>query len=315
MPKHPDPLPRELRPGAFSTAQAVRLGVTRGRLRRADVERIGHGVFRVRGAVTTELDLAAAVLDGAAGVLSHRSAARARGFPLPSHLQRWELGDLIDVTVPGAHGAMRRSGVVTHRADVPEEQRALLSGVPITSLERAWLDLADAVDLTCLVSIGDHLVRHPRQELEGRFEPWSSPELLGAAVDSAAGRPGIRAARTALGLVRIGSDSPKETELRLALGAAGVPEPLLNVPIIGPDGRTWHEPDLQWPQFMVAAEYEGSHHRTPAQIARDIDRAETVRRLGWREVRIVQAHMRRGAAEAVRRVVAALVEGGWGGRP
>ncbi|GAA1719882.1 hypothetical protein [Brachybacterium phenoliresistens] len=316
MPRRPKPLPPGLRPGAFTVAQAARLGAGPERLRRADAERIGYGVYRLRGATTTELDLAAALLDDLPGaVLSGRSAARARGFPLPQDLQGWSVGDPIEVTIPPWCSPTHRADIVTRRAEIPEAHRRRFQGVPITSCERTWLDLAADLDLPDLVSIGDHLVRVPRPELEGRIEPFSTPDLLAAVVEDGAGRPGVRSARAALGLVRIGADSPRETELRLALGEAGVPEPLLNVPIVGPGGRLLHEPDLQWPRFRVAAEYEGEHHRTPEQIARDIDRAETIRRIEWREVRIVAPHMSRGADEAVHRIVDALVDGGWHGRP
>lgn len=316
MPRRPKPLPPGLRPGAFTVAQAARLGAGPERLRRGDAERIGFGVYRLRGAPTTELDLAAALLHDLPGaVLSGRSAARARDFPLPQDLQGWSVGDPIEVTIPPWCSPTHRADVVTHRAEIPEAHRRRFQGVPITSCERTWLDLAADLDLPDLVSIGDYLVRVPRPELEGRIEPFSTPDLLAAVVEDGARRPGVRSARAALGLVRIGADSPRETELRLALGEAGVPEPLLNVPIVGPGGRRLHEPDLQWPRFRVAAEYEGEHHRTPEQIARDIDRAETIRRIGWREVRIVAPHMSHGAAEAVHRIVDALVDGGWEGRP
>ncbi|MDO5661101.1 MAG: hypothetical protein Q4G40_00255 [Brachybacterium sp.] len=92
---------------------------------------------------------------------------------------------------------------------------------------------------------------------------------------------------------------------------AGLPEPQLNVPIVSADGTVLHEPDLQWATFAVAVEYEGAHHRTGEQLDRDIARADTIRRIGWDEIRVTAKHMKNGARQAVTRIRNALQARGW----
>jgi very-short-patch-repair endonuclease len=45
---------------------------------------------------------------------------------------------------------------------------------------------------------------------------------------------------------------------------------------------------MGWPEFMVAVEYDGEHHRTdPLQYRKDIRRLETLDRLGWIVIRVI----------------------------
>ncbi|WP_460475589.1 hypothetical protein [Brachybacterium huguangmaarense] len=123
-------------------------------------------------------------------------------------------------------------------------------------------------------------------------------------------RTGARVLREALALVRVGSDSPAESRLRLALAPAGLPEPLANVPA-AESGTALGVPDLHWPEWRVCLEHEGPHHLRPAQLARDIARAERRHRHGWIEVRTTSADLREGCARAVARAREALLRQGW----
>ncbi|MCO4262878.1 hypothetical protein NG697_08090 [Pseudarthrobacter sp. MDT3-26] len=113
----------------------------------------------------------------------------------------------------------------------------------------------------------------------------------------------------------MGSDSPQETLLRLAIVRAGLPEPELNVPIIGDDGIRHHEPDLSYRKYRIGIEYEGEQHGEDGQIVRDITRSEKYHTLGWTEVRISKRHMLNDAKPAVAKVRSALVQAGWRPRP
>ena len=61
-----------------------------------------------------------------------------------------------------------------------------------------------------------------------------------------------------------GADSPKESEERLSLVAHGIPQPVANYVV--PDAAFASGApitlDLAWPEFKVAVEYDGDHHRT-----------------------------------------------------
>jgi predicted transcriptional regulator of viral defense system len=76
---------------------------------------------------------------GPGAVLSHRSAA-----------QLWELrqsnSGLVDVTVPSQNGRIRRDGVRVHRSGrISPEEVTERSGIPVTTVARTLLDLADVL--------------------------------------------------------------------------------------------------------------------------------------------------------------------------
>ena len=99
--------------------------------------------------------------------------------------------------------------------------------------------------------------------------------------------------------------------LRLILGRAGLPEPQLNAPIVLRPGVV-REPDLSYPEYRVAVEYEGEAvHSDGAQVVRDIARDEDFASTGWISVRISRRHMEKAGHAAVAKVRAALYAHGW----
>lgn len=173
------------------------------------------------------------------------------------------------------------------------------------------MDLAAMLTLDQLVVIGDHLVRRPRPWFENRSRPYATIEHLKAAAAQYSGR-GARTLRAAADLVRMSSDSPSETRLRLAFVRAGLPEPLANVPA-REGALDLGEPDLHWKRWRVIVEHDGPSHLTRRQQRKDIDRGEKRRIARWVEVRTGPADLFDGCYEAVRRVTAALQEQGWPG--
>ena len=119
-------------------------------------------------------------------------------------------------------------------------------------------------------------------------------------------------------MVRMSSDSPAETRLRLAFVRAGLPEPLANTRLRVAAERgvglvDLGEPDLQWPQWRVVVEHEGPRHLRPEQLARDIERTERRRDAGWLEVRTTARDLRNECRSAIVRTRAALTNRGWRG--
>ncbi|MFT4470545.1 endonuclease domain-containing protein [Arthrobacter sulfonylureivorans] len=206
---------------------------------------------------------------------------------------------------------MQRDGVVGHRSRMLPGEVTVVDGVFLTTRARTWLDLAGKLGLDDLVVITDHLIRRPRPEFEGRLEPFATKVELQAILDLHPGKRGLRKARRALALSRVGADSPPETRLRLAMARAGLPEPAVNQPIRNDDGDILHSPDLSLPEYRIAIEYDGDGHGESGQIARDIDREERVRAADWDEVRISNRHMANGARRAVQKIAAALRARGW----
>jgi hypothetical protein len=163
--------------GLFTRGQAEAAGVGyRAVLRLSDrglVERVAHGVYRLRGGAEPDhLALRAAWLqldprrpawkrldDPATAVVSHTSAASLYG-----------VGDLRadrnEFTLPGRHQTRRRD-VRLHRGQVPEQQQIVLHGLPTTRAGRMVGDLlGDHVDPDAVARIAaevlDHVFDYPR---------------------------------------------------------------------------------------------------------------------------------------------------------
>lgn len=239
---------------------------------------------------------------------SHVTAAELHSLP-----QRRQDGsfDVYHLIRPEGAAYLDRPHVIVHRMRLYEDEVTGVGGIPVTTPARTWLDMAELLTVDEIVAMGDACVRVPRPEFEGRDLPFCSLADLQRTIDKHRGKRGLRKAKEALELIRVGSDSPQETLLRLAILRAGLPEPELNVPIIAEDGTRHHEPDLSYRRYRIGIEYEGEHHGDASQIARDIARSERYAALGWTEVRISRRHMVNDAKPAAAKVLVALARAGW----
>lgn len=312
MPRRPSPLPSTLPFAVFTAAEARRAGVTVDRLRATDIRRLGYGLYARADVEITEIDVLASQtrIDPLATGRS-LSAARHWRFPLPLGVSEWDPDADDPAVLLTAGGHARRSTPLLRwdRRRLHPGDIAVSSGVRLTGRVRTWIDLAQELRVEQLVHIGDHLVRIPRPWAEGRSEPYSTPDELATAVQRHPG-PGRPRLREALSLIRVGSDSPAETSLRLAALDAGLPIPELNVRQFA-DGVDLGEPDLAWPGWKVCVEHEGPHHRTPEQQEKDISRRELRESMGWIEVQTVHRDLHRGCRRGVQRTRAALERRGW----
>ncbi|GAB3755265.1 hypothetical protein GCM10028864_36060 [Microlunatus parietis] len=193
-------------------------------------------------------------------------------------------------------GQTVRSGVRLSRVRcLPDSRRR------IATPQAAWLAACADLDLVDPVAAADWLIRLRRV----------TPAELGAAATSASGR-GCRLARSAAGLAQSGVDSPKESELRLLLVLAGLPEPRCN-PRIGTADEPIGQMDLVLEEFKTIVEYDGDQHRTdPMQWSRDIARHEAAVAAGYRIIRVTHGRMKhpREIAETVHK---ALTDRGYRG--
>ncbi len=192
----------------------------------------------------------------------------------------------------------------------------MLDGVRLTSPSRTWLDLAGLLQLDDLVAVADHLICRQARSFGPPRIPLCSREDLAEQIRGSSGARGIRNARLALGLCRVGADSAPETMVRLALDRLGLPEPVLCYVVL--DERlpwmvrelAW--PDLAYPEFKVAVNYDGRHHLEPRQRELDIRRDESIAAIGWTSVTITAAQIReRGFVGCALRVRSALTRRGW----
>jgi len=307
--RYPKKLPASLSESSFVWHEGVKAGLSEKQLRNATVLRPSRGIRIPNGHELRLVDQVRAVSMVTHGsVVSHSTAARLWDFPLPPWINS---DDAIHVTRPKHLNAPRRRGVVGHRASLAAGEIAEQDGVALTSRLKTWIDLACMLPVAELVVIGDHLVRFPRAAFEARDAPFATAADLTEVIRLHRGKRGVAKAAEALGLVRVGADSAPETRLRLALVDAGLPEPSLNEPIVDDWGRSWHSPDMQYKVFKLAIEYEGGHHRTSEQLARDIRRAEQTAAIGWLERRVSKEDMRGDAQAAVAKIRTALRSRGW----
>jgi len=274
-------IPDELAREPFTLSRAAELGIPARVLDGARFARPWPGVRVARDHPDTLLERcrAAALILPSATVFSHATALHLGGWDMPWQPEggrhRYKAlepapGTAIHVSVPVGTARPHGRGIVSHSLTPVEGDIVQRAGLQITSPWRTWCDLAacgaSEVDLVILADALRRRDQRAATHLEQRLRVWGC------------GR-GARVLRQALELSRDGVDSGMETRLRLIFVAAGLPEPEANQWVRLPDGTGIHCPDLSWPRWRVAADYDGRHHR-------DTDDEEDVR-LGrasdWRQ--------------------------------
>jgi hypothetical protein len=246
-------------------ARAVQQRAGAGRLRRVHrgVYAVGHGILRREGRW-----MAAVLACGPGAVLSHRSAAAC-----------WELlpsaASLIDVTA-----ALSRAGVPgirLHRSrSLDARDTTSHRGIPVTTVSRTLLDLAASIRPERLERA---LAQAQRLEL---YDHRAITDLI-ARSNGHRGRGVLARA--------ISREDPKwtrndyEASFLALVRDAGLPEPLVNLPLTAPDHPRL-EVDLCWPTHRLIVELDGwETHRTRAAFEADRRRDAALQAAGWRVVR------------------------------
>lgn len=184
-------------------------------------------------------------------------------------------------------------GIRVRGDGIDDDEVVLIDGVPVTTPARTALDLGCWYETDEAVAAIDALLAAADLKV-------TEAELL---AERKPGRRGIRGARRALGLADGGSQSPKETWLRLLLIRAGFPRPQTQIPICDELGEEFAYLDMGWEDVKVAAEYDGEQHRTDTRRYRwDVRRQEKIQSRGWLNIRVVAGEQPR---EIIRRVEAA----------
>jgi hypothetical protein len=300
-------LPEELRGRSFSVRDSVELNIPEHRLDAGDLVRPFHGV---RSPADEEFDLAArcralATRFRPGDAFDGATAAMLWGAPLP---RRFGLASPLHVSSMVPHRALRRRGVRGTQRSSGEV--TLRCGAPLLSPPDSWLAVAPDLALHDLVAVGDFLVTGVKG-----VGAVSSLEALEAVVLERAGAAGVLNARRALRLVRVGAWSRPESLVRVLLARAGLPEPALNVAILTPGGGTLI-PDIAYPQFRVAVEYNGTHHDEPDEKVKDLRRMDEYSELHWSVVNVERRELFLSPSSVVARTIRRLRERGWsGGRP
>jgi len=289
------PEPFDLRP--FRVRDAIAAGIAVDRLRRRDVRSDVYGT-RTPAHLPRDLETSARALASrlrSDQFLSHLTAARLWGMRLP-----WpHLDEPMHVTTVLPGRATRLRGVIGHHVDPPGLEIVEYRGFLLPTPAETWRSLASILGRDELVIAGDGLL--------SRDSPTATRAQLRRALARNAGRRGNAALRAAFEDVREGTDSARETTLRLDVLRAGLPHPEVNGILTRP-GEPRRYGDLVFRPWGVVAEYEGLHHQQDRRAyLSDIERFGM---LGseWSFVRVTKEDGRDGA---VRRIDAALRAAGW----
>jgi very-short-patch-repair endonuclease len=206
---------------------------------------------------------------GPGAVLSHRPAAALLG------IRSWT-GGIVDVTVP----RRRRShdGIRPRHSAVPDDERTVYAGIPVTSVPRTLLDLA--------ADLQRHELRRALEQAEAlRLSDGLS---LVAVVERHSGRRGAANLKAALAEGPLRASLPRsELERRFLafVDELGLPEPRVNRWI--DVGGELIQADCAWPEQRLIVELDGrAWHTTSAAFDRDRRRDRRCLAAGWPVMRV-----------------------------
>jgi very-short-patch-repair endonuclease len=232
--------------GVVAASQLATLGFSASAIRRMGERgwlfRIHRGVYAVgHPRLTLHGRWMAAVLAcGAEAVLSHHQAAAL-------HDLRRAPWSPIHITAPGLRG---HAGVECHAArGMRGRSRMIVDGIPVTSVERAFLDMATLLGPQPLRSLLEAAQR------KGSFHY----DRVLAVIERSNGHRGIGSLRMALAL--LGDQAPAtRSDLEILflelIRAAGLPEPSVNVIVSG------NVVDFCWPEYNLVVEVDSlEYHR------------------------------------------------------
>ena len=233
--------------------------VAAGRLHRIHigVYAVGHANLSLRGRW-----MAAVLAFGRGAVLSHWDAAAL-----------WELieprGTRFHVTIDTRAGIARRPGLTPHRSRLDREDRERSHGIPVTSIPRTLLDLAEVIDPPGLRRAYEEAARL------GALDVHAIERVLARAH----GRRGFTPLRDLLGY-----DPAPATQARSELELlfldlvrdAGLPTPAVNVLVEG------FLVDAYWPTARIVVELDGyEYHRGREAFERDHAKLGRLRLAGY----------------------------------
>ena len=258
----------------MSVGQLRELGLTKHAVRRRvehrRLQRLYPGVYAVgHDALTPDSRRLAAVLAcGPGALLSHRAAGAAQGL-LSSAPQ-------FEVTVP--HGRKSKPGIVIHRSRlIHPDDRSSVRGIPVTSVARTLVDLADVLS-------EERLARAVHEAEVQRVFDLGALEAVAARLPGRRGRHKLSRVLAAYQPEPHFLRSEAERRFKRLCERHSLPRPRFNVYIAG------QELDVWWEDVQIAVEIDGAevHH---TRRAFQEDRARD-RRLAAQAIRVVRVTSR-----------------------
>jgi very-short-patch-repair endonuclease len=250
--------------GVGPTGIEERLRTRRLRALHRGVYALGHRELKREGHW-----LAAVLSCGPGAVLSHVDAAALWNI-------RPSASALVHVTVPSRAGRQRRRGVRVHRSGrLGADQVTVHHGIPVTTLARTLLDLADVAGRETLKRAID----------EAEYQRLLDMTALIAVVEGNPGRRGAKLLRAAQGPAEM-TKSQLERRFLALVDRHGLPRPQVNSRIEG------YEVDFAWPAAKLIVETDGfAAHGTRRAFENDRLRDRRLGRAGYRTVRLTPRSM------------------------
>nr|MDT0662825.1 DUF559 domain-containing protein [Micromonospora sp. DSM 115978] len=296
MPRAPR-IPRDLSFGPFSGRRAVADGLlTRRMLDRPTWRRLLPDVYVHADDYNADdhrmwCDAVALRLPSG-GAIGGLSAAYLHGVNLLGRASP------VFVVLPRTKRARAHPRMTITYASLAADDVTMFAELPITTGVRTAFDLGRRLPRTDALIALDALLHRRITRLD----------RLAAFLGSHPGWPGAGQLRDLLSLAEPLTESPMETRLRLILVDAGSPPLTVQHEVRGKDGRLIGRVDLAYPQWRIAIEYEGDHHRERAHYRRDITRLNALRAAGWLVLRFTVDDVIRHPGQIVTHVATAIRE-------
>jgi very-short-patch-repair endonuclease len=274
--------------GVVSRAQLTSAGLTRREIgRRIEagwLVPLHRGVYAVgHTALTRKSHLIAAVCAcGPGALVGYRSAGALWGW-LRSR-------GAIEVTAPRSR--TKHDGILLHRSrSIHEHDRAIVDGIPVTSVARTLVDLADVLTEKRLADAVHEA------EVQRLFDLNQVNQVLDR-LPGRRGRHKLRRVLAAYGDIQPSTRNRAERHVFQMCNEHGLPRPQVN---------TWigaHEVDFYWPDAALVLEFDGeathlTHRAFHADRARD-------RALAARGIHVVRATARDEHAALAQELAAIL---------
>lgn len=193
-------------------------------------------------------------------------------------------------TVPGPSGVM----VHTSRT-IRREQRDALDAIPVMSVNRTLVDLADVVRNPRLLARAVHEADFLRELDVAQIYP-----LLN-------GRRGAKRLKRALAGHRPADlKSDNEFDAHYAITRSELPPAQTNVVLSTAGGD--YEVDLYWPRERLVVEIDGGGHKTSRAFEEDRIRDSMLQLAGYRVVRYTRSRVRRQTITVIGEIAAHLAQ-------
>lgn len=267
--------------GVVTIAQLRALGFTDSavgkRVRAGRLHRVHRGVYAVGHAGLSQegVWMAAVLWAGPGAGLSHLAAAV---------LWRVWRGRVRVVDVVSPRGRAGRGPVRSHRCrNLDPRDVTCERGVPVTTVPRTLVDLADVLDAHRLANVVH----------EAAFRDLFDAVETREAMERAHGRRGLPVLERALAAHASGSAGTRsglEDRFLSLVARAGLPAPLVNTQVAG------IEVGFHWPERNLCVEVDGPGHVRPRTRAQDARRDAMLEVAGQAVMRVSGEEMAAGVA-------------------